>query len=181
MLLLTLLILPAYVSAQSAQPFIPIHGCEWVPEYTPLTNFTLSQPTSSNTTTTPTSSISWTIPTFHITCSTTYTGPPGRYPNIRSVSCTSPGDVGQFFLADDEHHDTATVRFVVYEQCAADIYAFHYEADIEMQCISEQGKSVCVQGGDVQARVTGEEYLPPIRNPPPPPPSSCPWCGPPPR
>jgi hypothetical protein len=74
------------------------------------------------------------------------------------------------------------VRFVVYEQCAADIYAFHYEASIELECTSEEGKGVCTQEGDVQAHVTGEEYLPPIRNPPPPPPQpgSCPWCGPPP-
>jgi hypothetical protein len=86
--------------------------------------------------------------------------------------------LGQFFLLSDDENK-ATLRFVVYEQCAADIYAFHYEAgDIGMTCMSEEGgKRVCVQGGEVQARVTGEEYLPPVRNPPPPPPSSCPWCG----
>ena len=71
------------------------------------------------------------------------------------------------------------MRFVVYEQCAADIYAFHYEAEIAMSCASGEGEGVCVQEGDVEAGVYGEEYLPPIRNPPPPPPGNCPWCGPP--
>jgi hypothetical protein len=67
----------------------------------------------------------------------------------------------------------ATISFKVYEQCAADIFAFHYEAMVVLECVEGEGMDKCVDGGGVVANVTSEEYLPPIRNPPPPP---CTWC-----
>jgi hypothetical protein len=168
----TTILLSAFTASTYAQYTGPVHGCEWVPSSVPITNFTFTQPylNSSTTATTP-SSISWQVPNFHISCNTTYTGSPGRVGNPTYLKCTSPGDGGMFVLSADGAN--ATIYFKVYEQCAADIFAFHYEAVVEMECEKDEGREMCMDGGNVVANVTSEEYLPPIRNPPPPP---CTWC-----
>lgn len=158
----------------ATQPFIPVHGCEWVPELTPLANFTYTHPFSaypSNTTSTTTSYIHWNAPSISVSCSNpnpSFTG----FQNASAVACASPGDEGRFLVSTDGKN--ATVIFRVYVQCAADIFAFHYEAGFEIACVrNEGGGEECGDGGRAVARCTAQQYLPPIRYPPPPSPG--PW------
>ncbi|KAF2033124.1 hypothetical protein EK21DRAFT_109263 [Setomelanomma holmii] len=169
--------LSALAASLQAQTFIPIHGCEWVPQYTSITNFTfVDSPANASTP----DSVQWRIPAFGISCnltsqsatgSTTTIGSPGTNTYVPCKATSSDPTTGTFLVsADDESGINATLRNVGYAQCAADIYAFHYEANFALLCETDEGGSkTCVTKGNATAVVTGEEYLPPIRNPPPPP------------
>ncbi|KAH3908494.1 hypothetical protein HBI56_216850 [Parastagonospora nodorum] len=153
----------------ATQPFVPVHGCEWVHELTPLTNFTYTHPLSpsQSNTTTPPSYIHWAAPAISVSCSNPNPSFIG-FQNASAVACVSPGDEGRFLVSADGKN--ATVIFRVYVQCAADIFAFHYEAGFEMECVrNEEGGEECGDGGRAVARCTSQQYLPPIRYPPPPP------------
>lgn len=151
--------------------FVPVHGCEWVPFSTSVTDFVFL---FNSTDTNAPSSISWNAPTVSAHCKTTNATWTPIYGHQYSVPCSPPeGGLIQDILRVSEDNTTALIMFRAFAQCAASIYAFHYEAKFPLDCIKDsEGITSCVAKGDVTANCTAEEYLPPIRPPPP-----CYRCG----
>lgn len=167
----------ALTASSQAQVFTPIHGCEWVPQTTAVTNFTLFHSASNDSTP---DYVDWQAPALRVSChasnpsttgTTTAIGDPGT---STTVDCTASGSdptKGTLLVsADDGSGSNATLKFMAYAQCAADIYAFYYEANFLLSCASDAwGSTTCVSKGNATASLTSELYLPPIHPPPPPP------------
>ena len=156
--------------ATSLASILPIHGCEWLPNTTAVTNF--SYFASSSTTTTP-DYVSWTVPAFSTTCNATFTGPDFRTSeyNSTNVQCrSSHSDPNTGFFLQSLTGANATLNFSTYAQCAADIFEIYYSAPTVFDCVNDEaGDKNCVARGNITASVSAANYLPPIRNPPPPP------------
>lgn len=166
--LTTVLSTTAAAAATALADFVPIHGCEWVPSSTAIKDFVFLTGASN------TSTISWNAPTVSAFCKTANATPTliGGY--AYSVPCSPPENgITYDILRVSEDDTTATMMFRAFAQCAADIYAFHYEATFSLNCAKVSENTSCTADGDVVAICTSEEYLPPIRNPPPP----CYSCG----
>jgi hypothetical protein len=153
-------------SRQALSVFVPVHGCEWVPETTAVTDFTLLN--SASNASTP-SSVHWQIPAHGVECSvssTTAIGKPGISTTVPCTASASDDTAGKFRVFSDE--GDAALIFVAYAQCAASIYAFYYRADFLVSCTMDAGGSTtCVPKGNATAVVTTELYLPRVGPPPP--------------
>lgn len=169
----------ALAASSRAFTFVPVHGCEWVPETTPVTNFTLSSTSSSSSSSSSDYktlySAQWKVPTLGVSCSSAAPSSSGsRIPLRCTAPASSPTDatlVLQSVPAPGDTNSTATLSFLVYEQCAADIFEFGYEAQVALACTQDgdAASTVCVPSGNSTAKVVRAVYLPPIRPPPPPP------------
>lgn len=173
----TAIFLSVLTASLQAQEFVPIHGCEWVPQTTAVTNFTLFHGASSDSTS---DYVNWQVPALSVSChasdpsttrSTTAIGDPGTSTTVECAAPASDLTAGTFLVsADDGSGSNATLRFMAFAQCAASIYAFYYEANFALACASDTGGSAtCVSKGNATASVTRELWLPPIHPPPPPP------------
>ena len=173
----TVISLLALTASSQAQTFVPVHGCEWVPQTTSITNFTFFHSASKDGTP---SYVNWQAPLFHLSCygssssstgSTPAIGKPGANTNVPCKASDSDPTTGTFLVsADHGSGQNATLKFVAYAQCAADIFAFHYQGGFPLSCATDAGQNTtCVPRGNATASVTNEEYLPPMRPPPPPP------------
>jgi hypothetical protein len=152
-----------------ADDWVPIHGCEWVPGSTPVTNFTLFNGAINSTTP---STIHWQIPIHGIDCTVSNSSsiPPTDKPSV--VPCTEPASettYGQFRVFEDNGEEkSAALISVAYQGCAASIYAFYYRADFVVKCERDaDGNEMCTPKGNVTAKVYSHFYLPPISAPPP--------------
>jgi hypothetical protein len=161
-------------SLQASSPIVPIYGCEKYPLTTTLTNFTFTHGTSTTNNNVP-SSVKWQAPALSILCyasaSTNSIGNPGTF---TSVSCgeKAPDPVtGGFKVpADYATGGNATITFLSYAQCAADMFGFGWEAAVLLSCASDAaGSETCVAQGNVTANVYTTGYIPHVRPPPPPP------------
>ncbi|KAF2449304.1 hypothetical protein P171DRAFT_427510 [Karstenula rhodostoma CBS 690.94] len=166
------LLLALATASTALAAFVPIHGCEWVPSTTAVTDFVFLSNASNPSAP---SSISWKAPAVAATCKTenaTWLPISGHQ---YSVPCVPPENgLIQDILRVSGDGTTALIMFRAYAQCAASIYAFHYEAVFPLDCTEGSGGFTrCEAKGDVAANCTAEEYLPPIRPPPPP----CYGCG----
>lgn len=156
----TIVALSALTAVSQAQStFVPVHGCEWVPETTPLTNFTLFHGPSDNGTP---AYVQWNAPDLRVACysfsSTTSIGKLGTSETVPCTAANSDGSNGWLQVSADA--GSATLNFVFYAQCAADIFAFHYEATVELSCAVYAKESTrCLSKGNATASVTAEEYL----------------------
>jgi hypothetical protein len=116
--------------------------------------------------------VQWQAPALHVACfasSTSSTALLGNPDTITTVPCTAPASEptnGSLLVsADNRQERNATIKFVVYEQCAADICAFYYESSFAMTCAGDLESSVtCSSKGTATASVTDMQYLPPVRN-----------------
>jgi hypothetical protein len=165
--------LPALAAFSPAlADFVPIHGCEWVPSTAAITDFAFLSKASNTSAST---SISWKAPAVSASCKATDTTPIPNVGLAYSVPCSPPENgmiTDILWLLDGG--DSARITFRSFAQCAADIYAFHYEAVFPLDCSKDtEGITNCAAKGDVVANCTGEEYLPPVRFPPPPPCTTC--------
>jgi hypothetical protein len=153
-------ILSALIATSHAQfTFVPVHGCEWVPETTALTNFTLFHGPSNFDTL---DYVQWDAPALSVSCfnfsTTTSIGKPGTTDTVPCTAANSDPTQGMFLVSADG--SSATLNFVFYAQCAADIFAFHYEAVVELSCgVYAKESNRCLSKGNATANVTAEEYL----------------------
>jgi hypothetical protein len=172
----TIVLLSALTTSMQAQVFVPVHGCEWVPPTNAVTNFTLFRSASIDN---DQNYVKWQASVFGTVCkasspsfngSTTAIGKPGINTFVPCTSTSSEPTTGTFRVtADDGSGSNATLNFVGYAQCAADIFEFYYEANFPLSCVTDaEGSDTCVPKGNATARVTNEVYLPPIRGPGPP-------------
>ncbi|KAK7183596.1 uncharacterized protein CC84DRAFT_1201311 [Paraphaeosphaeria sporulosa] len=162
-----LFVLVAAASTTLAE-FVPIHGCEWVPSSTAIKDFVFLSDASN------TSAISWNAPTVSASCKTANATWHESEGHEYSVPC-SPPENGMIYdvLRVSGDGKTASIRFRTFAQCAADIFAFHYEAVFPLDCTEDsEGSTSCVAKGNVTADCTAEQYLPPMGYPPP-----CYRCG----
>lgn len=151
---------------------VALHGCESFPTSSAITNFVFI---SKALNTSAPSSISWQAPAVGVSCKTTNATWINNLDHSYSVPC-SPPENGYIYdvLRTSTDGTNATINFRAFAQCAASIYAFHYEADFPLDCTDYDSASImCVPKGDIVASCTGQEWLPPVRPPPPPPCSSC--------
>jgi hypothetical protein len=173
----TIICLSALAAFLQAQVFVPVYGCEWVPPTIAVTNFTFSYSTSNDSSP---SYVQWQAPTWGTSCnasnptstgSITTIGKPGTVTYVPCKSTSSDPTTGSFQVtADDGSGSNATLNFVAYAQCAADIFQFDYEANFPLACATDaEGIGTCVPKGNATAVVIHETYLPPIRGPGPPP------------
>jgi len=164
-----LLRLSALIATAPALAYIPIHGCEWVPETTTITNFTFTEDTSTDGAP---DYVAWRAPAVGVSCSGSRTSfqDPSASTAIRCTAPASDPTVGVFLVSvDDGSGSNATLRFVVYEQCAASIYAFYYQGDFPLACGIQGENATCAPKSDAAATVISQLYLPPVGPPPPPP------------
>jgi hypothetical protein len=146
--------------------FVPVHGCEWVKETTPLDTFALLL--SAANTSTP-SNVTWHVPAHGFTCSTASLSSPRTRSTVPCDAYSKDAVPASFLLSEDENGKNASLTFSAYVGCAADIFQFNYEAGFPLECeATEGGSEECTAQGNVTAKVVAEIYLPPIRNPPPP-------------
>ncbi|KAL5433538.1 hypothetical protein PMIN07_006021 [Paraphaeosphaeria minitans] len=158
----SLFLLTAAASTILAE-FVPIHGCEWVPSSTAVKDIVFLSDASN------TSAISWNAPAVSASCKTANATWIPINGHQYSVPCSPPenGMIYDIFRVSEDG-TTALIMFRAFAQCAADIYAFHYEAVFPLDCKEDsEGSTGCAAKGNVTANCTAEEYLPPIRNPPP--------------
>jgi hypothetical protein len=153
-------VLSALIAVSYTQfTFVPVHGCEWVPQTTALTNFTLFHgPSYLNTL----DYVQWNAPALSVSCynfsTTTSIGKPGTRDTIPCTAANSDPMQGTLLVSAVD--GSATLNFVFYAQCAADIFAFHYEAVVELSCAAYAKESTrCLSKGNATASVTAEEYL----------------------
>jgi hypothetical protein len=171
---------PILLSALTASPavwatFVPVHGCEWVKETTPLDTFTFFL--SASNTSTP-DYITWHVPAHGFTCrasnpsstgAAVSIGHPGTRTTVPCDGYSKDAIPASFLVSEDDAGKNATLTFTAYVGCAADIFEFDYRADFPLVCEeSAAGSETCVAKGNITANVVAEIYLPPIRNPPPP-------------
>jgi hypothetical protein len=166
---LSMLYLIAASSCALADDWVPIHGCEWVPGSTPVTNFTLFNSAINNTTP---STVHWQIPIHRVDCTVSNSSsiPPTNSPSV--VPCTAPSSettYGQFRVFEDNGSEkNAALISVAYQGCAAHIYAFYYRADFVVKCERDvDGNEMCVPKGNATAKVYSNFPLMPISPPPP--------------
>jgi hypothetical protein len=87
--------------------------------------------------------------------STSSTALLGNPDTITTVLCTAPASEptnGSLLVsADNRLERNATIKFVVYEHCAAVIYAFYYESSFAIACAGDLESSVtCLSKGMLQ-------------------------------
>ncbi|KAH7411642.1 hypothetical protein DE146DRAFT_627696 [Phaeosphaeria sp. MPI-PUGE-AT-0046c] len=138
-----------------------IHGCAWLPDTVAVTNFTyLHYPANASNT----DFVKWKAPAVDVSCNATNPSPYGLY-----FPCTRELYGGFEISGDDVEDRNATVVFSMYAQCAADIYEIWYTGHLQLGCEKDDNEGVvCGTRGNATASISGEHYLPPIRNPPPP-------------
>lgn len=166
--------LSALIAASPALA-VPIHGCENVPNTTAVTDFTLFDSASADSAL---DYVTWQVPALsHLLChtNTSYAGNTTATEDSSTrlyVSCTPPEKptTGVFLAsADDGSGRNASLEFITYAQCAADIYEFHWKADFLLSCAGNAGgDATCVSKGNASAMFNFGIYLPPVRSPPPP-------------
>jgi hypothetical protein len=178
----TIFLLSALTASLHASPaIVPVYGCEKYPQTTALTNFTFTHGTST-TNNNAASSVKWQAPALGVLCSasssTNSIGNPGAYTSVPCGEKSSDPVTGSFqVLADDGTGSNATITFITYASCAADIFGFRWEAVIPLSCASDgAGSETCTANGNTTASVTSAGYIPHVRPPPPPP-----WSPQPPR
>jgi hypothetical protein len=161
-------------SLHASPPIVPVYGCEKYPLTAALTNFTFTHGTSTTNTNVP-SSVKWQAPALGILCSASSTtnsiGTPGTFTSVRCNENPSDQATGSFkILAADGTGSNATISFITYAQCAADIFGFGWEAVVPLLCASDAvGSETCVAKGNTTANVYATGYIPHVRPPPPPP------------
>ncbi|OAL44091.1 hypothetical protein IQ07DRAFT_649535 [Pyrenochaeta sp. DS3sAY3a] len=182
-LALTILLLATLPTLTHAQTpiTVPVHGCTYIKETTPVTNISLSTLTTSlpstngTQTTTTTSTATWRVALFGMACAGS--NPNATFPS--SVVCNATASEptsARLTLADSgaAAYKTVSLFFMAYAQCAASIYAFYYQADFALSCVETgEGRSCSPklgEGEEVAGRVTRIIWLPPVRGLPPPPP-----------
>jgi hypothetical protein len=159
-------------SLHASLAIVPVYGCEKYPQTTALTNFTFTHGTSTTNATGP-SSVKWQAPALSVSCSassssTNSIGAPGTYTSVPCGEKPSDPVMGSFQVS--ANGSNATVTFITYVQCAADIFGFRWEAVIPFSCASDAaGSETCAANGNTTASVTSAGYIPHVRPPPPPP------------
>jgi hypothetical protein len=149
-----LLALLSFVAALAqAQTWVPIHGCEWVPEKTAIANFTLTRSPSNSSTP---AYVAWQAPALRVACNATapVIGTPGSTTNVNCVAASSQDTQGTFKVSPDG--SSVTLMFIMYQGCAASIYEFGYKAEFGIVC-GEGGN--CVSRGNASATAYYQNWL----------------------
>ena len=153
--------------------YVPVHGCEWVPETTAVTNFTFfDSPSNANAL----DYVTWQVPTFDLSCyvnNAAIIQDPSISNNLLCNKTTSSYKTEARFIvsADNGAGRNATVRFLDYVQCAADIYAFYYKGNFPLSCTNDAGgNATCISKGNATATQTQGLYVPLYPGAPKPPP-----------